>query len=69
MVTTTATVVAAAGAMVTVTKVMVLSVVASSGGLSLDFAGLGQNPVTAINQIRAALSHRAAHNITVAKFN
>ena len=41
----------------------------TSGGLSQDFAGSGQNWVTAKNQVQAGSSHRAAHNITVAKFN
>ena len=35
-----------------------------SGGLSHDFAGLVQNPVTAKNQARVA-----ARNITVVKLN
>ena len=43
--------------------------VANSGGLSQDFAGLGQNRVTAKNRVRAGLSHSAARNITVAKFD
>ena len=41
----------------------------SSGGLSQDFAGTGQNRVTAKNQVQAESSHSAARNITVAKFN
>ena len=41
----------------------------TSGGLTQDFAGLGQNQVTAENQVRAGLSHSAEHNVTVAKFN
>ena len=40
-----------------------------SGGLSQDFAGLGQNRVTAKKQVRAGLSYSASRNITVAKFN
>ena len=35
----------------------------TSGGLTQDFAGLGQNRVTAENQVRAGLSHSAARNI------
>ena len=42
---------------------------ASSGGLRKDFAGSGQNRVTAKNQVRAGSGHSAACNITVAKFN
>ena len=41
----------------------------TSGGLSQDFAGSGQNRVTAKHQVRAGSSHSAEHNITVAKFN
>ena len=41
----------------------------TSGGLSQDFAGSGQNRVTAKNHVRAGSSHSAACNITVAKFN
>ena len=41
----------------------------SSGGLSLDFAGSGQNRVTAKNQVRVGSSRSAACNITVAKFD
>ena len=43
--------------------------VTSSGGLSQDFAGSGQNRVTAKNRVRSGSSHRAVRNITVAKFN
>ena len=42
---------------------------ASSGGLSKDFAGSGQNRVTAKKQVRAGSSHSSARNITVVKFN
>ena len=41
----------------------------SGGGLSQDFAGSGQNRVTAKNRVRTGPSHSPAHNITVAKFN
>ena len=43
--------------------------IASSGVLSQDFAGSGQNRATAQNQVQAGSSHSAARNITVAKFN
>ena len=41
----------------------------TSGGLSQDFDGSGQNRVTAKNQVPAWPSHSAARNITVTKFN
>ena len=41
----------------------------ASGGLSQDFAGSGQNWVTAKNQVWARSSHSVARKITVAKFN
>ena len=41
----------------------------TSGGLSQDFAGSGLNRVTAKKQVQAGLSHSAARNITVAKFD
>ena len=41
----------------------------ASGGLSQNFAGSGQNRVTAKNQVRAGLSHSAARNVTAATFN
>ena len=41
----------------------------TSGGLSQDFAGSGQNRVTAKDHVRAGSSHSAARNITVAKYN
>ena len=48
---------------------MTLVAIMTSGGLSQDFAGSGQNRVTATNQVRAGSSHNAVRNITVAKFN
>ena len=38
-----------------------------SGGLSQDFAGSGQDRVTAKKRVRAGSSHSAEHNITVSK--
>ena len=40
-----------------------------SGGFRQDFAGSGQNRVTAKKQVRAGSSPSAACNITVAKFD
>ena len=37
--------------------------VKTSGGLSQDFAGLGQNGVTAKNRVRAGSSHSTAQRI------
>ena len=39
--------------------------IGTSGGLSQDSAGSGQNRVTAKSQVRAGSSHSAVRNITI----
>ena len=48
---------------------IIRDIIQTSYGLSKDFAGSGQNWVTAKNQVRAGSSYSAERNITVAKFN